>query len=121
MRQGHIELFSPDNGSIYFAQPLSRNCLRLVPLTSPFSSPTEAGLSAGACLSIFKTIASSNPSSTGDFEEVLAALLGKDAGGLSASTVARLKDAWVDEHVRWSKRDLTAKRYVYFWVDGIHC
>jgi len=22
--------------------------------------------------------------------------------------------------VRWSKRDLTAKRYVYFWVDGIH-
>jgi hypothetical protein len=24
------------------------------------------------------------------------------------------------EHVRWSKRDLSAKRYVYFWVDGIH-
>jgi len=58
--------------------------------------------------------------STGDFEEALAALLGKDAGGLSASTIARLKDAWVDEHMRWSKRDLTAKRYVYFWVDGIH-
>jgi Transposase, Mutator family len=58
--------------------------------------------------------------STGDFEEALAALLGNDAGGLSTSTVARLKDAWVDEHVRWSKRDLTAKRYVYFWVDGIH-
>jgi transposase-like protein len=58
--------------------------------------------------------------STGDFEEALAALLGKDAGGLSPSTVARLKDAWVDEHGRWSKRDLTAKRYVYFWVDGVH-
>jgi putative transposase len=58
--------------------------------------------------------------STGDFEEALAALLGKDAGGLSASTIARLKDAWSDEHVRWSKRDLSAKRYVYFWVDGIH-
>jgi putative transposase len=58
--------------------------------------------------------------STGDFEEALAALLGKDAGGLSASTIARLKDAWVDEHMRWSKRDLTAKRHVYFWVDGIH-
>ena len=58
--------------------------------------------------------------STGDFEEALAALLGKDAGGLSASTIARLKDAWADEHMRWSKRDLTAKRYVYFWVDGIH-
>ena len=58
--------------------------------------------------------------STSDFEEALLALLGKDAGGLSASTIGRLKDAWSDEHVRWSKRDLSAKRYVYFWVDGIH-
>ena len=58
--------------------------------------------------------------STGDFEGALAALLGKDAGGLSASTITRLKDAWSEEHVRWSKRDLSAKRYVYFWVDGIH-
>ena len=58
--------------------------------------------------------------STGDFEEALVALLGKEAGGLSASTVGRLKDAWSDEHARWSKRDLSAKRYVYFWVDGIH-
>ena len=58
--------------------------------------------------------------STGDFKEVLIALLGKDAGGLSASTIGRLKDAWSDEHARWSKRDLSGKRYVYFWVDGIH-
>src|SRR6516225_10217197 len=58
--------------------------------------------------------------STGDFEEALVALLGKDAGGLSASTIGRLKDAWSDEHLRWSRRDLSAKRYVYFWADGIH-
>ena len=58
--------------------------------------------------------------STGDFEEALSALLGKDAGGLSASTIARLKEAWSEEHARWSKRDLSAKRYVYFWADGIH-
>src|ERR1700750_435927 len=58
--------------------------------------------------------------SSGDFEEALAALLGKDAGGLSASSIARLKEAWVDEHARWLDRDLSAKRYVYFWVDGIH-
>ena len=58
--------------------------------------------------------------STGDFEEALIALLGKDAGGLSASTISRLKEAWVEEHAHWSKRDLSAKRYVYFWVDGIH-
>src|ERR1700730_11401834 len=48
------------------------------------------------------------------------ALLGKDAGGLSASTIGRLKEAWSEEHVRWSKRDVSTKRYVYFWADGIH-
>ena len=58
--------------------------------------------------------------STGDFEEALIALLGKDAGGLSASTIGRLKDAWSQEHARWSKRDHSTKRYVYFWADGIH-
>lgn len=58
--------------------------------------------------------------STGDFEEALIALLGKDAGGLSASTISRLKEAWAEEHARWSRRDLSAKRYVYFWADGIH-
>jgi putative transposase len=26
----------------------------------------------------------------------------------------------VDEHARWLKRDLSVKRYVYFWADGIH-
>jgi len=58
--------------------------------------------------------------SSGDFEAALAALLGPDAGGLSASTVTRLKQAWADEHARWLKRDLSARRYVYFWADGIH-
>jgi len=58
--------------------------------------------------------------STGDFEEALAALLGKDAPGLSASTIARLKEVWIDEHKRWNERDLSAKRYVYVWADGIH-
>jgi transposase-like protein len=58
--------------------------------------------------------------STGDFEDALIALLGRDAGGLSVSTIGRLKEAWSEEHARWSKRDLSAKRYIYFWVDGIH-
>ena len=58
--------------------------------------------------------------STGDFEEALIALLGKDAGGLSASTISRLKEAWAEEYAHWTKRDLSTKRYVYFWVDGIH-
>jgi hypothetical protein len=38
--------------------------------------------------------------STGDFEEALIALLGKDAGGRSASTIGRFKEAWSDEHMR---------------------
>ena len=58
--------------------------------------------------------------STGDFEEALSALVGVDAPGLSASTIARLKDAWSEEHDRWRKRDLSAKQYVYWWVDGIY-
>ena len=58
--------------------------------------------------------------STGDFDVALAALLGRDAGGLSASTIARLKEVWADEHARWQQRDLSAKQYVYLWVDGIH-
>src|SRR5947208_8657933 len=48
--------------------------------------------------------------SSGDFEEALVALLGKDAGGLSAATISRLKEAWSEEHARWSRRDLSAKR-----------
>ena len=58
--------------------------------------------------------------STGDFSEALSALLGKDAAGLSASAVGRLKDGWQDDHAAWQRRDLSAKRYVYVWADGIH-
>ena len=58
--------------------------------------------------------------STGDFREALAALLGPSAPGLSASTVVRLKESWQQDFATWSKRSLADKRYVYFWVDGIH-
>ena len=58
--------------------------------------------------------------STGDFGEALAALLGPDAPGLAASTIARLKSVWQDEYEVWSKRDLSARRYVYFWADGVY-
>ena len=58
--------------------------------------------------------------STGGFGEALAALLGRDAPGLSAGTISRLKAVWQDEHAHWEKRSLAGKRYVYLWVDGIH-
>ncbi len=47
-------------------------------------------------------------------------LLGKDAPGLSATTIGRLKEGWIDEHKRWSERDLSARSYVYVWADGIY-
>jgi transposase-like protein len=59
--------------------------------------------------------------STGDFADTLAALLGKDAPGLSAATISRLKSVWQNDYRQWQQRDLSNKRYVYFWADGIYC
>ena len=59
--------------------------------------------------------------STGDFSDALAALLGKDAPGLSAATIGRLKTIWQQDFEQWQQRDLSKKCYVYFWVDGIFC
>jgi putative transposase len=59
--------------------------------------------------------------STGDFADALAALVGKDAPGLSAATISRLKNIWEQDLQNWQKRDLSGKQYVYFWVDGIYC
>jgi putative transposase len=58
--------------------------------------------------------------STGDFQEALAALLGKKAPNLSPSVVARLKGDWQGEYERWQQRDLSARRYVYIWADGVY-
>jgi putative transposase len=58
--------------------------------------------------------------STGQFEDALAVLLGPDAPGLSAATIRRLASAWQDEHRRWQGRDLSTKRYVYVWADGVY-
>ena len=52
--------------------------------------------------------------SSGDFSDALAALLGTEAPGLSASTITRLKEVWGAEVERWQRRDLKARRYVYF-------
>jgi putative transposase len=58
--------------------------------------------------------------STGDFQEALAALVGPDCPGLSATTVTRMKGIWEGEYAAWSKRDLSNKHYVYVWADGVH-
>jgi len=58
--------------------------------------------------------------STGDMSEALYALLGEEAKGLSAAVVSRLKLQWADDWKAWNKRDLSAERYVYWWVDGVY-
>ena len=58
--------------------------------------------------------------STGDFQEALTALLGKDAPNLSPSAITRLTGEWQAEYERWQARDLSARRYVYVWADGVY-
>jgi len=59
--------------------------------------------------------------STGDFSESLKHLLGAEATGLSAGTISRLKQGWEQDYQDWNTRNLSKKRYVYIWADGIHC
>jgi transposase-like protein len=58
--------------------------------------------------------------STGNMQEALAALLGSEAAGLSASVVARLKGVWMEEYRLWRRAKLGKDRWVYWWVDGIY-
>ena len=58
--------------------------------------------------------------STGDFSDALQALIGPDAAGFSANVVVRLKEKWSQEYDAWNKRNLSEKKYVYVWADGIH-
>ena len=58
--------------------------------------------------------------STGNFSEALKAILGEGAPGPSANSVVRPKAVWEQEYQEWTRRDLSGKRYVYLWADGLH-
>ena len=58
--------------------------------------------------------------STGDFQEALSAILGADAPNLTPGVVSRLTSGWQEEYDRWQGRDLSARRYVYIWADGVY-
>lgn len=58
--------------------------------------------------------------STGDFQGALAAILGPDAPNLSPGVVTRRTAGWEEEYDRWRRRDLSARRYVYVWADGVY-
>src|SRR5450432_2814152 len=57
--------------------------------------------------------------STSDFPEALACL-GHDGSGLSQTTIVRLKEVWQGEYENFCRRELSGKRYVYLWADGIY-
>lgn len=58
--------------------------------------------------------------STGEMQAALEALVGPEAKGLSASTVARLKQQWRAEYDTWRQRRVDDDQWVYIWVDGIY-
>ena len=58
--------------------------------------------------------------STGDFQEALSTLLGKDAPNLSPAVITRLTAEWQADYEAWQKRDLSTRRYVYVWADGVY-
>lgn len=58
--------------------------------------------------------------STNNFPEALSALLGKNATGLSPANITCMKEIWGQEYETWLKRDLTGRRYVYIWADGVY-
>ena len=58
--------------------------------------------------------------STGDFQEALAALLGKEAPNLSPAVITRLTASWLPDYEAWQKHNLSARRYVYVWADGVY-
>jgi putative transposase len=58
--------------------------------------------------------------STGEMSSALKVLLGPQAAGLSAGTVARLKRTWAAEYATWRQRDIGKDRWVYLWADGIY-
>lgn len=58
--------------------------------------------------------------STNDFDEALKSLFGESVKGLSASTIARLKQAWEGEYAKWRHKDWRGHEFVYLWADGIY-
>ena len=92
---------APEGGRLKFTSTILPPCLRRARLIGDLLPWLYKGIS------------------TDDFSEALAALLGPDAPSLSATTITRQKADWWDDYERWSKRDLSARRYVYFWADGV--
>lgn len=58
--------------------------------------------------------------STKDFSSSFEPILGFNPKNISPNVISRLKEGWYDEYIKWRRRDLSDKKYVYFWADGIY-
>jgi putative transposase len=101
---------TPKTGALFHADSQSRRgggCAA----SAHLEYPAEMGM-AHESLDALLPVLYLHGISAADFQEVLAALLGKDAPNLSPAVIARLKGEWEEEYQRWQRRDLSARRYV---------
>jgi hypothetical protein len=73
--------------------------------------PAEVGAADEKSLDALLPVLYLRGVSTGAFQEVLTALLGKDAPNLSPAVTTRLTAEWQADYDAWQKRDLSARRY----------
>lgn len=50
----------------------------------------------------------------------MAPIVGQQAKNLSPGVISTLKAGWEKEYADWNQRDLSKKRYVYWWADGVY-
>jgi len=104
-------------GAVHIRQPRVRDQRRKLKFTSRILPPylrRVPSLDALIPVLYLKGV------STGDFTEALEAILGPNAAGLSPTNIVRLKEGWKADYEAWAERDLSGKRYVYWWADGIY-
>jgi putative transposase len=58
--------------------------------------------------------------STNDFPEALQSLFGESSKGLSSGTICRIKEKWAIELESFHSKDLSKKRYAYWYTDGVY-
>lgn len=58
--------------------------------------------------------------SSQDFPTALASILGDAVKGLSTNTLVRRKEKCQDQFLEWCHRDLSDKRQIYIWADGVY-
>jgi transposase-like protein len=104
-------------GAVHIRQPRVRDQRRKLKFTSRILPPY---MRRAPSVDVLIPVLYLKGISTGDFQEALEAILGPNAAGLSPANIVRLKEGWKADYEAWARRDLSGKRYVYWWADGIY-